>query len=94
MGRCFSRSSIDCQDFHEIRQEKLRSMAQDVAADVRRRQQPRMLEPMSPEERRIIHLTLVDDPEVITESQGSGFFKRVRIEPTRRRPRGFDRFDG
>ncbi len=51
------------------------------------------LDPMNPAERRIIHLSLADDDEVVTESQGRGFFKRVSIRPARLRPRGFDRYN-
>jgi predicted RNA-binding protein Jag len=36
---------------------------------------------MSPDERRIVHVTLTDDPHVDTESQGEGYFKRVKIFP-------------
>jgi spoIIIJ-associated protein len=83
---------VDSDNFHEIRQERLRDLAQQAAAEVRRRGQPRTLEPMAPDERRIVHLTLADDPAVTTESQGNGFYKRVSIRPTRQRPRGFDRY--
>jgi predicted RNA-binding protein Jag len=48
---------------------------------------------MNPAERRIIHLSLADDDEVVTESQGRGFFKRVSIRPAKMRPRGFDNYN-
>ncbi len=85
---------VDCENFHEIRAERLRDMAQRAASEVARRGRPRTLEPMSPDERRIVHLTLADDPTVETESKGEGLFKRVMVRPTAsRRPRGFDPFD-
>jgi spoIIIJ-associated protein len=83
---------VDSDNFHEIRQERLRDLAQQTAAEVRREGQPRTLEPMAPDERRIVHLTLADDPAVVTESQGNGYYKRVSIRPSRQRPRGFDRY--
>ena len=73
---------VDCDNFHEIREERLRSLAQRMAEDVRRRGRPRILEPMNPADRRIIHVTLADDPGVETESEGDGYFKRVTIRPT------------
>jgi spoIIIJ-associated protein len=83
---------VDSDNFHEIRQERLRDLAQQAAAEVRRRSRARTLEPMAPDERRIVHLTLADDPAVVTESQGNGYYKRVCIRPSRQRPRGFDRY--
>ena len=81
---------VDCDNFQEIRAEQLRVLAQRVATEVRDRRRPRTLEPMSPDERRIIHMTLADDSAVETESQGTGLFKRVMVMPARQRPRGFD----
>ena len=72
---------VDCDNFHEIREERLRSLAQRVAEEVRRKGRPRVLEPMNPADRRIIHVTLADDPGVVTESEGDGYFKRVTIRP-------------
>jgi len=72
---------VDCDNFHEIREERLRSLAQRVAEDVRRRGKPRILEPMNPSDRRIIHVTLADDPGVVTESEGDGYFKRIMVRP-------------
>lgn len=72
---------VDCDNFHEIREERLRSLAQRVAEEVRRRGKPRILEPMNPADRRIIHTTLADDPNVMTESEGDGYFKRIMVKP-------------
>ena len=72
---------VDCDNFHEIREERLRSMAQREADEVRRRGRARTLEPMNPADRRIIHITLADDPAVETESEGEGYFQRITIRP-------------
>jgi spoIIIJ-associated protein len=72
---------VDCDNFQEIREERLRSLAQRVAEEVRRRGRSSVLEPMNPADRRIIHVTLADDPGVVTESEGDGYFKRVTIRP-------------
>ena len=81
---------VDCDNFQEIRAEQLRVLAQKVAAEVRDRGRSRMLEPMSPDERRIVHMTLADDRAVETESQGTGLFKRVKVMPTNRRSRSLE----
>ncbi len=74
---------VDCDRFHEIREERLRDLAQRVAGKVERNQRPQVLESMPPDERRIVHITLTDDPSVSTESLGSGYFKRIRVVPVR-----------
>lgn len=70
---------VDSDDFHMIREERLRDLAQRAADEVRDRGRSKTLEPMSPDERRIVHLTLADYPGVETESHGSGLFKRVMV---------------
>jgi predicted RNA-binding protein Jag len=72
---------VDCDNFHDIREEQLRTLAQRVAAEVRKRGRFRTLEPMNPADRRVVHMTLADDPGVVTESEGEGYFKRVSIRP-------------
>lgn len=72
---------VDCDQFHDIREERLRDLAQRVATEVASQHRSRLLESMAPDERRIVHLTLANDPAVETESQGSGYFKRVKIRP-------------
>jgi predicted RNA-binding protein Jag len=70
---------VDCDNFHEIREERLRALAQKAAEEARKRGRPQILEPMNPADRRIVHTTLADDPGVTTESSGDGYFKRITI---------------
>jgi predicted RNA-binding protein Jag len=72
---------VDCDNFHEIREERLRSLAQKAADEVRQRGRSRTLVPMNPADRRIVHVTLADDPAVVTESEGEGYFKRITVRP-------------
>lgn len=72
---------VDSSDFHEIHEEQLRSLAQRVASEVRRGERPRTLEPMNPADRRIVHITLADEPGVTSVSEGSGYFKRIVVKP-------------
>jgi spoIIIJ-associated protein len=76
-----------------MQEESLERLAHKVADEVKEEQRPRSLDPMNPAERRIIHLALAEDDEVVTESQGRGFFKRVSVRPVKRRPQGFDRYN-
>ena len=72
---------VDCDNFHEIREEQLRSLAQRVAVEVVRGAAPKILEPMNPADRRAVHMALADDATVLTESEGDGYFKRVVVRP-------------
>lgn len=72
---------IDVEGYREKRQQALARLAERMADKTRQRQQPVTLEPMSPYERRIIHMALRDAPDVYTESTGEGDRRRVRIYP-------------
>lgn len=70
---------LDCEGFHAVREEKLRDLALQTAGEVSGEGRPRTLHPMHPADRRIVHLALAEDPGVVTESVGSGYFKRVKV---------------
>lgn len=72
---------VDCNDFHVLREERLRELALRTADEVRRRGRPRTLDELDPAERRIVHLTLAEDPDVTTDSIGDGFLKRLKVVP-------------
>jgi spoIIIJ-associated protein len=72
---------LDCQQFKGKRVEELEQKAREVAERVRRDGREQLLPAMTPIERRIIHLALQNHEEVVTESRGEGFYKRVAIKP-------------
>ncbi len=72
---------VDCDQFHDIREERLRDLAQRIASEVANQGRSRLLESMAPDERRIVHITLADDPSVDTLSLGDGYFKRIKVFP-------------
>jgi spoIIIJ-associated protein len=73
--------SVDAEHYRRRREESLLGLAHGMADRVRQSGRPVTLEPMPAAERRIIHLALTDDPDVATDSVGSGDSRRVVIEP-------------
>ena len=58
---------------------QLEAQAIDAAKEVKRWGEPFKLPEMNAHDRRIIHITLKDDPDVTTESIGDGAMKKVVI---------------
>ncbi len=73
--------SIDVAGFREKRTQELIEIAKETGRKVMQFNRPISLEPMPPHERRIIHMTLREDPDVKTESKGDGDRRRVRVMP-------------
>ncbi len=74
---------LDADGFRERRQEVLQEAARRHAERVKLSGRKVLLDPMSPADRRLVHLSLSDDVQVETKSEGEGFFKRVAILPKR-----------
>jgi spoIIIJ-associated protein len=74
---------FDSAGYRARREKELRLMAEKAAEKVRLSRIPFSFDPMTPNERRIIHLTLADDSSVTTESQGNGENRKVTIRPTK-----------
>ena len=72
---------IDVEGYRERREQALARMAERMGKKAIDRGTPVTLEPMPAYERRIIHMTLREDPQVRTESTGEGDRRRVRIYP-------------
>ena len=70
---------IDVEGYKQRRYEALQSLAWRLAEQVKVRGVPFSLEPMSAYERRIIHLSLADHPDVTTQSIGEGEARKVVI---------------
>ncbi len=77
----WTRVVVDVEGYRSRREESLIGLADRVARQVARSRRPIVLEPMPPNERRIVHLTLRSHPEVTTESNGEGNLRRVTVEP-------------
>jgi spoIIIJ-associated protein len=74
---------VDVDGYRRRREEALINLAKRTAARVRGTGRSVTLEPMPPNERRIVHITLADDPNVMTVSIGEGEGRKVAITPTR-----------
>jgi len=72
---------IDVEGYKQRRCNALQSLAWRIAEQVTQKREPFALEPMPAFDRRIIHLTLADHPEVTTESNGEGEARRVVVVP-------------
>jgi spoIIIJ-associated protein len=85
-GRSLSageRLVCDVHGFRATREAELQAMANLAANRVRQTGVAFTFEPMSANERRIIHLTLADSPDLSTESIGEGADRKLRISPKR-----------
>ena len=63
---------LDVENYRQRRESSLRDMAAKVATRVAQTNRSITLEPMSPADRRVIHTSLSENPEVRTESAGEG----------------------
>ena len=81
--RSHSVFGVDVEGYRRRRETALGDLARRVADRVRQNGQAMTLEPMPPAERRIVHITLADDPDVETISIGEGEARKVAITPKR-----------
>lgn len=77
----WTRVIIDVEGYRARREESLVGLAERVARQVARSGRSVVLEPMPANERRIIHLTLKQHPDVATHSDGEGSSRRITVEP-------------
>jgi len=73
--------AVDVEGYRERRWKSLENLALRLGERAKRRRKPVTLSPMSPRDRRVIHLTLEGDPLVTTKSTGRGYFRQVCIVP-------------
>jgi spoIIIJ-associated protein len=81
---------LDAEGYRERRRKNLENLALRLGERAKRRKRPVALSPLSPRDRRVIHLVLENDPLVSTKSIGRGYFRRLYIVPEEgaRRERG------
>ena len=74
--------SVDVEGYNERRDQSLVNLADRVAQRVLRTGRQIELEPMTPRERRVIHMSLAENGNVYTESSGIGDGRRIVILPS------------
>ena len=76
---------IDSENYRMRHEELIVRNAVKAAEYVKRSGRSKLLEPMNPFERRLVHTALNDFDGVDTKSEGDGLYKQVRIVPMKRR---------
>ncbi len=72
---------VDVDGFKVRREQSLRRLAQRMAEQAVHSGRTAVLEPMSPYERRIVHIALREHPQVTTQSVGEGDRRKVTVIP-------------
>ena len=78
-----TRIVVDCEDYRERHRRELEDAANRLAEKVRSRGKSQTMTPMSPRDRRIVHVALAGQNDVVTRSVGQGYLRRIVIAPAR-----------
>ena len=73
---------VDCMDYRKAKDAELRQMARFMMEKARSTG-PQEMGPLNPYARRIVHLTVAEDPQMSSESIGDAFLKTVIISVRR-----------
>ena len=80
-GSGSARIVVDTENYHERHRKKLQDTALRLGESAKRQRKTVTLDNLSAHDRRIIHLTLEDDPWLTTKSLGQGPYRRLLIIP-------------
>ncbi len=75
---------LDAEGYRYRRETTLATLAKRLGEQAVKEGKIITFEPMSPRDRRVVHLALAKFPNVVTKSDGEGEERRVRIIPVRR----------
>jgi spoIIIJ-associated protein len=70
---------VDVGGYKKRRESQLENLAKSLASRVESTGQQVLTEPLNAAERRVIHITLSDNPAVRTETLGDGLMKKVAV---------------
>jgi spoIIIJ-associated protein len=73
---------VDCLDFRKAKDAELRQMAR-FTMEKAKMSGPQEMGPLNPYARRLVHLTVAEDPQMSSESIGDAFLKTVVISVRR-----------
>ena len=72
---------VDVDNWKTNREAELKDLAAKVVQKVKFSNKPQSLSNLKPFERRIVHLTLENNPDVETRSEGEGRFRKLIVSP-------------
>ncbi|MDD3774021.1 MAG: KH domain-containing protein [Patescibacteria group bacterium] len=70
---------LDINNYKRDRKERLNNMAIEIANKARATSKPQVMPPMSAYERRLVHVALIDQPDIVAESEGEEPNRRIII---------------
>ena len=73
--------TVNIGDFHQRQRDALTKVAKDAIARAKQDGVPVYLPPMSSFERRVVHMVIAEDTDVVSESSGVGPGRRVVVKP-------------
>jgi len=76
-----TRIHLDCERYRVKRRRSLELLAQKMGDEAKRKGRAVALDPMSPRDRRVVHLALQADPRLSTRSSGEGYYRTLVITP-------------
>ena len=87
-GHEHEKISFDCMNHRSMRIQELRMAATVAAEKVRKTGAPYKFSPMSSRERRIVHLALRSETDLVTESEGEGVRRCLVVYSKEAKPAG------
>ena len=70
---------VDCMDYRKAKDAEVRQMAKFLMDKARTSGMPQEMGPLNPYARRLVHLTVAEEPDLSSESIGDAFLKTVII---------------
>jgi spoIIIJ-associated protein len=74
---------VDCLDYRKAKDAELKQMARFMMEKAKTTGTPQEMGPLNPYARRLVHLTVAEDPTMSSESIGDAFLKTVIISARR-----------
>lgn len=72
---------VDAENYRQRRAEQLQELALKLADKAKRTKRPVAADPMSPADRRVMHVALANTPGLTTRSEGEGMQRRLVVIP-------------
>jgi spoIIIJ-associated protein len=83
-GKERKRIILDTEDYRMRREKTLIALAEKLGQKAKRTRKPVTVNPMNAHDRRIIHLALQDDKQLMTKSRGDGNYRKIIILPAKK----------